>query len=155
MIKALLFFVTIYTISTTILSQQNTKRDSMKIRLVFDETILTATMIDNPTTRDFISLLPLTLKLEDYAGTEKISQLPKKISTKEEPAGADPSTGDIAYYSPWGNLAIFYKDFRYSSGLILLGKIDSDIDIIKKWKESKVVKFELINQNESKFGSGK
>ncbi len=150
MIKALLFFVTIYTISTTILSQQNTKRDSMKIRLVFDETILTATMIDNPTTRDFISLLPLTLKLEDYAGTEKISQLPKKISTKAAPAGADPSTGDIAYYSPWGNLAIFYKDFRYSSGLILLGKIDSDIDIIKKWKESKVVKFELINQNESK-----
>ena len=86
MIKALLFFVTIYTISTTILSQQNTKRDSMKIRLVFDETILTATMIDNPTTRDFISLLPLTLKLEDYAGTEKISQLPKKISSKAAPA---------------------------------------------------------------------
>ena len=65
----------------------------MKIRLVFDETILTATMIDNPTTRDFISLLPLTLKLEDYAGTEKISQLPKKLSTKAATAGAVHSLG--------------------------------------------------------------
>jgi Cyclophilin-like family len=36
-------------------------------------------------------------------------------------AGSDPSIGDIAYYAPWGNLALFYKDFGYSNGLITLG----------------------------------
>ena len=36
-----------------------------------------------------------------------------------------PSIGDIAYYAPWGNLAIFYRDFPYSPGLIKLGVIDT------------------------------
>jgi hypothetical protein len=28
-------------------------------------------LYDNPTSRDFLTLLPLTTKLEDYAGSEK------------------------------------------------------------------------------------
>lgn len=34
-------------------------------------TRVTATLDDNATSRDFISLLPLTLTLEDYNGTER------------------------------------------------------------------------------------
>jgi hypothetical protein len=101
--------------------------NSMKIGLKVGDTVLTATLIDSATTRDFISLLPLTLTLEDYAGTEKISNLPKRLSTENAPSGSDPSVGDITYYAPWGNLAIFYRDFGYSSGLVILGKIDSGI----------------------------
>ena len=93
--------------------------DRMKIRLKVGGTVLTATLIDSATTRDFTSLLPLTLTLKDYAGTEKISDLPKKLSTESAPSGSDPSVGDITYYAPWGNLAIFYRDFGYSSGLVL------------------------------------
>ena len=100
----------------------------MKIRLKVGDTVLTATLIDSATTRDFISLLPLTLTLKDYAGTEKISDLPKRLSTEGAPSGSDPSVGDITYYAPWGNLAIFYRDFGYSSGLVILGKIDSGIE---------------------------
>ncbi len=97
----------------------------MKISLKIGDTRLTATLIDSQTTRDFVSLLPLTLTWEDYAATEKISNLPRKLSTKGAPSGSDPSVGDIAYYAPWGNLAIFYKDFGYSNGLVILGRIDS------------------------------
>ena len=97
----------------------------MKISLKIGDTRLTATLIDSQTTRDFVSLLPLTLTLEDYAGTEKISNLPKRLSTEGAPSGSDPSVGDIAYYAPWGNLAIFYKDFGYSNGLVILGRIDN------------------------------
>jgi hypothetical protein len=104
--------------------------DSMKIRLKVGDTVLTATLIDSATTRDFISLLPLTLTLEDYAGTEKISNLPKRLSTENAPSGSDPSVGDITYYAPWGNLAIFYRDFGYSRGLVILGKIDSGIEAL-------------------------
>jgi hypothetical protein len=102
--------------------------DSMKIRLKVGDTVLTATLIDGATTRDFASLLPLTLTLEDYAGTEKISDLPKRLSTENAPSGSDPSVGDITYYAPWGNLAIFYRDSGYASGLVILGKIDSGIE---------------------------
>ena len=97
----------------------------MKIRLTVGDKVLTATLIDSKTTRDFISLLPLTLTLKDYAGTEKVSDLPKRLSTEGAPSGIDPSVGDITYYAPWGNMAIFYRDFGYSSGLVILGKIDS------------------------------
>jgi hypothetical protein len=38
--------------------------------------------------------------------------------------------GDIAYYAPCGNLAIFYKDFGYSSELIGLGRIDSGVETL-------------------------
>jgi hypothetical protein len=103
----------------------------MKIRLKFEEVELTATLVDSQTTRDFISLLPLTLTLEEYAGTEKISYLSRKLSTEDAPAGSDPSIGDITYYAPWGNLAIFYKDFGYSGGPVSLGKIDSGIEILQ------------------------
>jgi hypothetical protein len=33
--------------------------------------------------------------------------------------------GDITYYAPWGNLALFYRDFPYSNGLIRLGTLDT------------------------------
>ena len=100
--------------------------ENMKIRIKIKEQVLTATLIDSKTARDFVSQLPLTLTLEDYASTEKISDLPKRLSTEGAPSGSDPSVGDIAFYAPWGNLAIFYRDAKYANGLIILGKIDGD-----------------------------
>ena len=98
----------------------------MKLQIQAGERILTATLYDNPATRALIVQLPLTLTLKDYNGTEKIADLPKKLPTTGAPDGFDPETGDIAYYAPWGNLAIFYRDFRYSQNLVLLGKIDGN-----------------------------
>jgi len=121
-------------------------RDSkIKITITIGDKVLTAMLNDNPTTRDFISLLPLTLTLDDYAGTEKVIKLSKKLSVKNSPSGSDPSVGDIAYYSPWGNLAFFYNDFGYSNGLIILGKIDSDMEVFKKHSGTVKVRIDLIN----------
>jgi hypothetical protein len=105
---------------------------TMKIRMDVNGTRVTATLDDNETSRDFISLLPLTLTVEDYNETEKISNLAKKLSTKGAPDGLEPSVGDIAYYAPWGNLAIFYKDFGYSAGLVKLGRIDSGAEVFRR-----------------------
>jgi hypothetical protein len=102
----------------------------MKIRITIGERVITATMHDNATARDFISLLPLTLTLEDYAKTEKISDLPRKLTKEGAPSGSDPSVADITYYSPWGNLAIFYRDSGYAGGHVLLGKIDSGVEAL-------------------------
>jgi len=103
----------------------------MKIRVTINGKSIIATLIDSPTTRDFIAQLPLTLKLEDYASTEKIAYLPKTLSTQGAPAGIDPDVGDITYYAPWGNLAIFYRDFGYSKGLVKLGQIDSGMEVLR------------------------
>ncbi|MBD2236733.1 hypothetical protein H6G35_08885 [Aulosira sp. FACHB-113] len=102
--------------------------DSMKINIKVKDKVVTATLLDSKTTQDFISLLPLTLTLEDYAKTEKISYLSRKLSTEDAPPGSDPAFGDIAYYAPWGNLAMYYGDSGYANGLIILGKIDGGIE---------------------------
>jgi hypothetical protein len=104
---------------------------AMKIRLTFDGKAVDATLLDNATARDLLSLLPMTLALEDHNSTEKIGYPPRKLSTSGAPAGIDPFVGDIAYYAPWGNLAIFYEDFGYSRGLIGLGRIDSGVKALK------------------------
>lgn len=106
----------------------NAESGNVKIRIKMNGNEITATLTDNATSRDFVSLLPLKLKLEDYGETEKIGYLPRKLSTEGAPPGSDPSVGDVSYYAPWGNLAIFRKDFRYSTGLINLGKIDSGLE---------------------------
>src|SRR5215208_8207230 len=51
------------------------RTNSMKVRIKIGEKEVTATLKDSETARDFASLLPLTLTLEDYAHTEKISDL--------------------------------------------------------------------------------
>jgi hypothetical protein len=100
----------------------------MRIRFMVSAKAITATLVDSATARDFASLLPRTLTLEDYARTEKIRTLPRRLSIEGVPPGYDPSPGDIAYYAPWGNLAVFYRDSGYAAGLVLLGKVDSGME---------------------------
>ncbi|MGG3622478.1 cyclophilin-like fold protein [Bacillus gobiensis] len=83
-------------------------------------------MYDNPTSRDFLAQLPLTVTLEDYVGKEKTSILQKRLSTENVQSGNQPKKGDFAYYSPWENLSIFYKGFGDATNdLIILGEIES------------------------------
>ena len=116
----------------------NQKVDKMKICIDMEGTEITATLDDNAASRDFMSLLPMTLTLKDYASTEKVSDLPNRLSTQGDPGGYAPSVGDITYYAPWGNLAIFHKDFQYSSGLIRLGILDSGVELLRRPGEMKV-----------------
>lgn len=88
---------------------------------------LNATLDDTPAGRDFAALLPRDLTLADYNATEKIADLPRRLSTAEAPSGIDATLCDITYFAPWGNLAIFYHDFGYSRGLVRLGRINSGI----------------------------
>jgi hypothetical protein len=99
-------------------------KPDLRIKMTFSDEEVMVSLHDNPTSRNFLALLPLTVTLEDYAGTEKIARLPERLSTQDAPAGSDPSVGDFTYYSPWGNIAIFYRDFGYADGLIILSSIE-------------------------------
>ncbi|MEV6591655.1 cyclophilin-like fold protein [Streptomyces acidicola] len=101
----------------------------MDIRVTLDGQPVEATLNDSPAARDLASLLPLTLDLEDFHGTERIADPPRKLTTEDAPEPEAPKTGDLTYYAPWGNLAIFYKDGPSpSSDLLVLGHIDADAD---------------------------
>ncbi|MFD7665670.1 cyclophilin-like fold protein [Streptomyces sp. NPDC059788] len=101
----------------------------MDIRVTLDGQEVEATLNDSPAARDLASLLPLTLDLKDFHGTERIADPPRKLTTENAPNPQAPKTGDLSYYAPWGNLALFYKDGpSASSDLLVLGHIDADAD---------------------------
>ena len=118
------------------------KMDGIKVRIAVGEKTATAIVYDNPTSKNFVSLFPLTLELEDYNGIEKINLLSQKLTAEGAPKGFDPATGDLTYYEPWGNIALFYKDFGYANGLISLGKITSGLEAFAV-SGTVVAKFEL------------
>jgi hypothetical protein len=102
------------------------------IHVIVGKETLSATLDDTSAGRDFTALLPLELSLSDYHATEKIADLPRKLDTTDAPASYTPKAGDITYYAPWGNLAIFYKPFRSSRGLVRLGSFYGPIDALLK-----------------------
>ncbi len=77
---------------------------------------------DNPTVRDFLAMLPLTMTLEEFAGKEKIGYPPRRLAHDGSP-GSDPEDGDLIYYIPWGNIGFYYNaaGIGYSDQTIHLG----------------------------------
>ena len=87
-------------------------------------------MIDSKTTQDFVSLLPQTLMMNDLFRREKFAHLPRAIS-KEGKRTHTYEVGDVAYWPPGPDVAIFYRHDGQEipdPGLIVIGKIDSGVE---------------------------
>lgn len=99
----------------------------VRIRIGFSNLTLTAVLYDNPSARDLASMLPLDLKIEDYGRNEKIVHLPRKLTEEGSGPFGNEQPGDLCYFKPWGNLALFYGDYRWD-GLIRLGRFDNGFE---------------------------
>jgi len=106
------------------------RSDQMKINIKVGGKILTATLADNATARDFVSLLPLNLSMKDLFGREKYGDLPKPLSEKG-PRENRYEVGDIAYWSPAHQVAFYYHqdgESIPSPGIIPIARIDAGIE---------------------------
>lgn len=121
---------------------ENTER---KLKMTVNGQEVAITVYDTPAANAFYDMLPLDLNFEDFNGIEKISYLSQELPTEGEPDGCDPDVGDLCLYAPWGNLSIFYQDFRYSDSLIMLGHIDSGMDVISEMEENTSTVLEKAN----------
>jgi len=121
-------------------------RTHMRIRLAAGETVLNATLGDNTTARDLASLLPLTLEMNDLLKREKYGHLPRSLTAGGEPRFSY-EIGNIAYWSPGPDIAIFYDHDGESipdPGIIILGEIDSGADALKKYDGTVDVTIEAV-----------
>lgn len=107
---------------------QSQEAKQVRVKFTFDGKEAIAELEDNSTSRDFLQSMPMTLHFKDYNETEKIADPPKKLSKENAPDGFVPEPGDLAVYGPWGNVSVFYKDFRYSKGLIPMGHFISGLE---------------------------
>ena len=101
-----------------------------KIKMTVAGQEISIVLQDTPTANALYDALPMELNFSDYNGTEKIAYPPDTLPTEGEPDGCDPDVGDLCLYAPWGNLCIFYQDFRYSQSLIKLGHVESGMDVL-------------------------
>lgn len=97
-----------------------------ELRVTLDGRPVGATLHDTPPARDFAKLLPLTLELENFHDTERVAALPRRLDTSGAPEPVRAGPGDIAYYAPWGNLALFHREGPApSADLLVLGRLDA------------------------------
>lgn len=118
--------------------------DAKRIKLTFEGGEAFAVLYDNPTSRDFASMLSLTLRFRDFNGAEKIAYPPRALTLGETPLGFAPSAGDLTVFAPWGNLAIFYRDGGYSGDLASVGRLTSGAEALAATEGDFSVRAELI-----------
>ena len=107
------------------------RSDHMKININIGGKILTATLADNATARDFVSLLPLNVSMNDLLGREKYGDLPKALS-RNGPRKNRYEVGDVAYWSPDHQFAVYYRqdgESIASPGIIPIAKIDAGTEV--------------------------
>ena len=108
------------------------------IKMTVDGKDIAIVLYDTPAAKALYEALPLTMNFSDFNGTEKIAYPPNALPTKGEP-------GDLCYYEPWGNLCIFYQDFRYSKSLMKLGRVTSGMEVLSGMKGDFTASLERVN----------
>lgn len=100
---------------------------ALKVNITVGSRTVAATMENNAAARDLLSRLPLEVTLNDFNNTtEKIFYPNPALAFDGVPRGCAPVPGDITIYAPWGNVAIFCKEWSYSDDLVKIGHIDGE-----------------------------
>src|SRR5215212_3236346 len=106
-------------------------RGQARVRFTVGDAEIVVRIADNPTSRDFVSMLPVTLSFRDFNAMEKIGDLPRRLTTQGS-TGGPPANGDLICFVPWGNLGFFYdaarRDVSFDDQVIPIGTIESGHD---------------------------
>lgn len=108
---------------------------------------------ESPAAEALYNQLPLTIEVEDYSTNEKIFYPPEDLDTSDTPL-ADAGAGTLAYYEPWGDVAMFYDDFRAAGGLYELGRAVSGEELIERMSGTVEITAGTQDGQEAESGSG-
>lgn len=109
-----------------------------RVRFAAPDAEIVVRVADNPTSRDFVSKVPLTLRFEEFAGKEKISYLPERLTTAGS-SGSAPRNGNLIYFVPWGNVGFFYNaDGGHDDNVITIGSVESGMDQLGRLEQGRV-----------------
>lgn len=115
----------------------------IKVKVTVGDRVLTATFIDNATSRHLVSMFPLTLPMMDLYNREMCYRFREALPAREtQTSGYE--VGDIWYWTPRHSFVIFYEQNGEVIGnLQKIGRIDSGVVLFKDTGDVNVV-FELM-----------
>jgi hypothetical protein len=116
------------------------QKDSMKetitvgkmitINILVGNTVFTATLEDNDTTRAFAAQLPFTLDMSELNGNEKFGDLSSNLRADKATCPGTINEGDLMLY---GNncLVLFYETFNTPYSYVKIGHINNTTGLAK------------------------
>lgn len=109
--------------------EKETSGGIMKIRVKSDNYGVVFALNNTSAAVSLYGQLPLTIEVENYSNNEKIFY-PKKLDCTDVTEDAC-SAGTLAYFSPWGDVVMFYGSQSKYPGLYILGEAIEGADNIK------------------------
>lgn len=103
----------------------NNQDEEIKINLTINNKTFSATLENNVTTRELISMFPMTLNMSELNSNEKYNYLDTDLTTNSSRQSRI-NAGDIKLYGS-NCLVVFYESFNTSYSYTNLGTVD-DVD---------------------------
>jgi hypothetical protein len=118
---------------------------AVKLKITAGQTVVEGVLNDTPTARAFVQLLPVTLSMRRYderGFNTRLGNLPKTGTLQSGFAN-----GDIAFWAPGELFTLFYAKGGTVNvdGLIILGRITSDLSVFHRFNSPQTMLFEIAD----------
>lgn len=137
------FLVVVFAFTTRAAFTQEGGIAGKRLKITVGDRIVTAVVIDSETARDFLTLLPMTVKASDYVSREKYWRLPRALAVRGE-RQSEYERGDLGLWIP-NDMALFYNhdgSVLPNPGLIVVAKIASGLEVFNRYPGSVEIKIE-------------
>lgn len=109
----------------------NKEEKPMKVSVKSAEYEIIYELNDSQAAKDLYAQLPLTMEVEPFSSNEMTFYPPEKLNTANTPLSGG-ETGSLSYYSPWGDVVMFYAPCDPNGSLYELGTVISGRENIEK-----------------------
>ena len=104
--------------------------EAMRIHVTDGTNEVVFQLNDSSAAQSLCEQLPLELDVENYGSNEKIFYPPEQLNTENVIEG-EGEKGTLAYFSPWGDVVMYYDSFDAYPGLYILGEAVQGADNIE------------------------
>lgn len=105
----------------------NQPAGDMKIKMIFGDKVLTATLTNNATSRAFVEKLPITLPMLDLYSREMCYRFPDALPANEASTRGY-EVGEIIYYPPHHSFVIMYAQNGERFNMQTIGRVDANVE---------------------------
>ena len=103
----------------------------MRILVKSDDYEIIYELNDSNAAKTLYEQLPLTTEVEPFSTNEMTFYPPQKLDTADTPLSSG-EAGTLSYYSPWGDVVMFYDYCNPNGSLYGLGEVVSGKENIDK-----------------------